>query len=143
MGSQDNTIIFGLRDRKTLLSEPSRAFLRHAYNQFYHDFSNVDLKAGALTPEATLSYALKSFRSAVLRHGMHFRILHNSRFYSTLPAIAPREARERYPQLISIDESGSFVLAPALTQAVDQAEVAATRAISQQQNRLHPFPRQH
>eukprot|EP00966_Prymnesium_polylepis_P017981 415076-Prymnesium_polylepis.1 len=32
------------RSNKDLLPEPVRAFLRHAYNGFYHDFSDVDVK---------------------------------------------------------------------------------------------------
>ena len=40
-----NSIIFGVAsNHKDLLPEPVRAFLRHAYNCFYHDFSNVDVK---------------------------------------------------------------------------------------------------
>ena len=59
-----------------LLPEDSRAFLRHAYNQFYHDFSNVDLKDTNFYWHLTFSSALKSFRLAALRYGMNHRILY-------------------------------------------------------------------
>ena len=39
-----NAIIFGQWTQTDLGPEDARAFLRHAYGQFYHDFSNVDLK---------------------------------------------------------------------------------------------------
>ena len=38
-----DAIIFNMASPEKLLPEACCAFLRHAYNQFYHDFSNVDL----------------------------------------------------------------------------------------------------
>ena len=132
-------VIFGLKNRTELLSEPSRAFLRHVYNQFYHDFANVDIKAGTFIPEVTFDYALKSFRNAVLRYGMHFRTLYNSRYHSTLEGVAPKEAREKYPQPITIDEDGSFALNRDLERAIAQAEANAISVQNRMNSTQRPF----
>ena len=50
-----------------------------------------------------------------------FRILFNTRKYSTLQGVAPLEARERYPKLIDIGVEGDFALKPPFEQAVEQA----------------------
>ena len=55
-------IIFGMATRDSLLPEAARAFLRHAYNQFYHDFANVDIKDAAFHWPLTFRDALHSFR---------------------------------------------------------------------------------
>ena len=92
-----NAIIFCIGSPTTLLPEAARAFLRHAYNQFYHDFANVDLKQIPFHYEVTYASALRSFRNAVYRYGMNFRKLFNTRKHSTLQGVAPEETRDKYP----------------------------------------------
>ena len=98
----------GMASRTELLPEEARALLRHAYNHFYHDFANVDLKNKAFHWELTYANALQSFRNAVYRYGMHFKILFNTRMHSTLQGAAPQEARDKYPNLIDIELEGEF-----------------------------------
>ena len=132
-------MIFGIDGPNTLLPEEARAFLRHAYNQFYHDFANVDVKQVPFHPEVTYAHALRYFRDVVYRYGMQLRILYNTRRYSTLEGTAPEEARKRYPKLITISAEGGFALSDAFSNTVDQALRRATDALdrnrAQQSNR--------
>ena len=89
-----------------LLPEPCCAFLRHAYNQFYHDFSNVDLKGTNFYWCLTFSSALKTFRLAALRYGMQHRILYTTRVYTNLVQEAPKEARQRFASVVDVDRDG-------------------------------------
>ena len=43
-GDTHEAIIFGTKSRTELLPEDTRAFLRHVYNHYYHDFANVEIK---------------------------------------------------------------------------------------------------
>ena len=124
-----NAVIFGIDGPTTLLPEEARAFLRHAYNRFYHDFANVDVKLVPFHPVVTYAHALRSFRDAVYRYGMQLRVLYNTRRYSTLEGTAPEEARKRYPRLITIGAEGGFALSDALSNTVDQALKRATDAL--------------
>ena len=126
-------IIFGMATRDSLLPEAACAFLRHAYNQFYHDFANVDIKDAAFHWPLTFRDALHSFRNAVLLYAMKIKVLFNTRYYSTLEGIVPREARERFPSLVDIDIEGNFVLTTPFQQAIDDATTDAETHI----NSLH------
>ena len=57
------------------MPESARAFLRHAFNQFYHDFANVDVKGGQFFWEVTYREALLSFRNATLRYAVRLKRL--------------------------------------------------------------------
>ena len=100
-------IIFGQWTQTELGPEDARAFLRHAYGQFYHDFSNVDLKDHTFVWQYTYRNALLSFRDAALRYAHRIKVLHATRTYSTLPETTPLEARERYPNIMTINADGS------------------------------------
>ena len=55
-------IIFGQWTQTELGPEDARAFLRHAYGEFYpHDFSNVDLKDHTFVWQYTYRNALLAF----------------------------------------------------------------------------------
>ena len=84
-----DAILFGMASLNVLLPEEARAFLRHAYNCFYHDFANVDLKDLQFIWQITFAHATRSFQDAVLRYGMKLRILFNTRMCSTLQGVAP------------------------------------------------------
>ena len=92
-------IILGMANGTTLLPEDSRAFLRHVYNHYYHDFANVEIKDSAFHPITTFDRAIRYFRDAAYRYGMKMKILYASRKYTTVKGTAPKEARERYPSL--------------------------------------------
>ena len=104
-------------------------FLRHAYGQFYHDFSNVDLKDHTFVWQYT--YALLSFRDAALRYAHRIKVLHATRIYSTLPETTPVEARERYPNIMTISADGSSKLTNAFQKAIDDAKAEADRVAAQ------------
>ena len=115
-------IIFGMVDGTKLLPEEARAFLRHVYNHYYHDFANVEIKGVAFHPITTFDRAIRSFRDAVYRYGMKMKILYASRKYTTLNGTAPKEARERYPSLITVGTDGSFAITAEFQRALDQSK---------------------
>ena len=137
-------IIFGLQNvgNQKMFCTEALAFLRHAYECFYHDFANVDLQGSAFYWQLTFSRALKSFRNAVLRYGMQHRILFNTRRFTNLVDTAPQEVRERFASVIDIGEGGDFALQPALVDAVADAEHGAndlfTNGHAHQPNRHRP-----
>ena len=53
---------------------------------------------------------------------MKMKILHASRRYTTLTDTAPKEARERYPSLITIGTDGSFAITADFQRALDQSK---------------------
>ena len=66
--------------------------------------------------------AVESFRNAVLRYGTRRKILYTTRRYSTLQGIAPEEARDRCPQLITMDAERNFSLTGGFKQAIAEAQ---------------------
>ena len=133
-------IIFGQWTQTELGPEDARAFLRHAYGEFYHDFSNVDLKDHTFVWQYTYRNALLAFRDAALRYAHRIKVLHATRIYSTLPETTPLEARERYPNIMTINADGSSKLTSAFQKAIDDAKAEADRVAaagsSQQRPRL-------
>ena len=118
-------IIFGLGDNDELLPEAARAFLRHAYNCFYHDFANVELKDAAFHWQLTFNASVISFRNAVLRYARRITLLFNTRLHTNLQGVVPLEARERYPALINISIEGEFALKNPFKTAIADAQKAA------------------
>ena len=53
---------------------------------------------------------------------MRLKILYTTRKYSTLQGIAPEEARDRYPQLITMDPQSNFSLTGGFKQAIAEAQ---------------------
>ena len=133
-----NAIIFCIGSPTTLLPEAARAFLRHAYNQFYHDFANVDLKQIPFHYEVTYASALRSFRNAVYRYGMNFRKLFNTRKHSTLQGVAPEETRDKYPKLITIGIEGDCAL-KTLTLTLSKVKSDYFPRLNHAGNKLHAF----
>ena len=99
--------------------------MRHAFNHFYHDFANVDLKDAAFHWRFTFDAAIKSFRNAVLRYARCIQLLFNTRLYTNLQGVVPEEARKRYPKLISISIEGDFALTDPFKAAIEAAWKAA------------------
>ena len=105
----------------------------------YHDFANVEIKGVTFRPITTFDRAIRSFRDAVYRYGMKMKILYASRKYTTLKGTAPKEARERYPNLITISTEGSFALTTEFQRALDQSkddveEYQRQRALTESRN---------
>ena len=118
-------VLFGLQNTKTLMSEPARAFLRHAVGVFYAHAARTADQGTVFYPQFALHRALTNFRAAVLRYGAKMRLHHTRRIHTNLHDGVPDAARTRFPTLIDVDTSCSFSLTPEFIDAVDKAEKAA------------------
>ena len=107
----ERAIIFNQANPKDMLPTAPCAFIRHAFNCFYHDFANVD-KGYTFTWQRVYYDSLISFRSAVLRHGERMRRLHAHRAYTSLPGTVSQEDREKYECVIHIVQDGTSTLNP-------------------------------
>jgi hypothetical protein len=130
-------LIFGLRDRKTLLQTEVRAFLRHAIRSYYSDMTAVHKNGVLFNYRQTLVRALHSFRNALLRYAHTMKRLFHQRRFTDLEGITPTQARERFNVLIAIQINGDCTLTGAFTQAVTAAETDLATFNAQQ----HPAPR--
>ena len=119
-------VIFGQwrhhNDPDPLGSEEARAFLRHAFNQFFHDFCNVTHKSTPFNWQHTFYKGLPSLKSAVLRRGQSFKVIYANRRFTALQAEVPQEEREKFPKLITCRPGGSFMLHADFVRAIDQAK---------------------
>ena len=108
--------------------EDARAFLRHAFDAFYHDFADVDMKQQKFIWQCTFHNALKSLESAVLRRARQIRLQYVNRKYSTLEKNVPPEELTRFENLIGIDATGIATAAPPFVRAIADAAHAAKTA---------------
>ena len=121
-------IIFGRWSRNEVGQEAALAFIRHAYGKFYDSFSNVDLMEGhEFVWQKVYLDALNSFKSAVVRYAARIRRLYTHRKFAPLPGIVPESARERFEELITIAENGTWTLTSGFETAVTAAAVANDR----------------
>ena len=121
-------------DPDPLGPEDARAFLRHAFNCFFHDFCNITHKKIPLMWELTYLRALLSFQSAVLRRGKTFAVLYANRCHTSLPCEIPEEDRDKYNHLIIVKPGGQFHLAPTFVAEVERAR-AQLQAAKARRNR--------
>ena len=117
-----------MRSQNELLSEPTCAFIRHAFGCFYDAFSQIDLANKPFIPTLVFHETLLSFRSAVLRYAYTIRLLYiKRRFTSKKLKTPPEEARKRFATLVTINELDyKFKLTAAFQKALDDTEAAAT-----------------
>jgi len=102
------------------------AFVRHAVNVFYHDFTLVETNGRAFIPVYTFKRAVLNFRSAVLRYGQTLKEFKANREFSTLTDRVPEEALNKFSKLISFDPgTHHFWLTDKFKKAVADAEKAA------------------
>ncbi|EOD23425.1 hypothetical protein EMIHUDRAFT_239702 [Emiliania huxleyi CCMP1516] len=119
-------IIFNQENYDTLLPEAACAFIRHAFNIFYHDFANVD-KGFMFIWQRVYYRALTSFRSAVRRYGGKIRLQYTHRLHTSLTEVAGKWSqkttlnRKKFASIISIDQQGNSTLNDSFTAAIDQA----------------------
>ena len=118
--SIERAIIFNQANPKEMLPAAACAFIRHAFNCFYHDFANVD-KGHAFTRERVYYDALISFRSAVLRHAHRIRLLYVHRVRTSLPETVSEEDREKFECVVTISPTGKSTLNTTFTAAIDAA----------------------
>ena len=103
-----------------MLPEAACAFIRHAFNIFYHDFANVD-KGFAFRWQRIYYRALTSFRSAVRRYGGKIRLQYTHRLHTSLTEVVSEDNRKKFASVISIDQQGNSTLNDSFTAAIDQA----------------------
>ena len=106
----------------------ARAFLRHAFNHLYHDFSNVDLKRLSFKWQRVYLSALISFREAARRRGQAFRQLFASRMHTSLPGIPPEDELKAFPTVIHCPPGGIPKVNPAIDSEIEKAREAALQA---------------
>jgi len=132
--SDVHAIIFGQWDRsdspEPLGPEDARAFLRHAFNVFFHDFCNITHKKIPLMWESTYLRAVLSFQSAVLRRGKTFSVLYANRCHTSLPCEIPEEERNKYNHILIIKPGGQFHLSPTFVAEVERAKAQLQTAKS-------------
>jgi hypothetical protein len=117
-----------MKSNNELLSEPARAFIRHAFGCFYDAFSQIDLANKPFIPTLVFHETLLSFRSAVLRYAYTIRLLYiKRRFTSKKLKTPPEEARKRFAALVTINELDyKFKLTTAFQKALNDQEAAVT-----------------
>jgi hypothetical protein len=118
-------IIFNVRQTGNgyvMLPELARSFIRHIYNSFYHDFSNVDIQGTHFRWQHTYYTACKSFYEALQRYAHGIRLLYIRRRYTGLSDTVPKEARDRYEKVLTIEMDGTHTIQPSLTAELDRAK---------------------
>ena len=71
-------------DPSPLGPEDANAFLRHAFNHFYHDFANVEMKQIPFVWQSAYLRTLLSFREAIRRRDHSFTVLYANRIHTQL-----------------------------------------------------------
>ena len=113
-------------DPNPLGPEDARAFLRHAFNHFYHDFANVELKKIPFIWQSTYLRSLLSLREAIRRRGHTFTVLYANRMHTQLPTTAPEEERDLLPNCMKCMPDGTFTINPAIDAEIDRAKAAVS-----------------
>ena len=108
--------------------EVARAFLRHVFQHFYHDFSNVDLKDTKFCWEHTYYSELVTFREAARRRGYSFTRLRANRRYTSLPSQPPEEELNKYPTVLLCTPGTTPTINPAIDAEIERARANALRA---------------
>ena len=88
------------------------AFIRHAFNCFYHDFANLDkghsFKRDRVYYDALISHS--TARSYHLRHTHRMRLLYVHRVRTSLPETVSEEDREKFECVVTISPTGKATL---------------------------------
>ena len=123
-----SAIVFN-QDNGKMLGPLTRAFLRHATQQYYQDVTNVAKHKRAFFWETTLHAALIRLRSAALRKGYEIRKHFVLRKHTHLVGVVAEEERKKFAPLIMIDQQGHSALAPAFARIIEDAESSATHRL--------------
>ena len=107
-----HAIILNMWARGKLGSTEACAFIRHAFCAFYADFTLVETDGRTFTPVLTFGRTVRSFGQGI----------NAGRKYTSRKQHLARADRERFPGIISIDETTyDFALTSAFTDAIDGA----------------------
>ena len=124
----ERAIIFNQDKKKDMLPEAACAFIRHAFNAFYHDFANVE-KGHIFIWQKVYYRALTSFRRAATRYAGKIRLQHTHRIYTDLTAEVSEESRKKLEQIIEIDTTGVSGLMPDFKDTITAA-LTSLKAVS-------------
>ena len=116
-----------------LMSEASRALLRHAVGTYYRDATRVHENGAAFIWQRTYHDTLRRFRDAVLRRGYAMRRLFVHRKYTNLVGTVSDNDRAKFAPLATISPSGHTQLSAAFTSAITNAKASADAAYQAQQ----------
>ena len=129
-------IILGVhRPSMKLLSEPTRAFLRHAFGIYYRDVVNVAKHNTLLIIEKTFHGAVKSFHTAVLRYAYAIRLLYIRRIYTNLTEEVPEDTRLKYEPFLKVRSDGTFLISQTFTDVMQEAAQKAEIRVASNQTR--------
>ena len=117
-------IIFNMWDYGGHLGpEDARAFLRHATQALYANFTRIDTEGIPFCSETTFLRALKSFRAAVHRYGEGIKRFRARREHTNQKQHISDLDLKRYPGVITIDtETYKFNLTGAFDSALQHAQ---------------------
>ena len=116
------SIIFGIDRDGRLMSETSRAWLRHAVRWWYAAMTEIDKNGGMFTAAYTLEKAVTGFREAAVRWAVSIKAHYVTRKHTKLTGVVSRKERERFKTIVSITETGQYTLTDTFTTAVAQIE---------------------
>ena len=126
----DRLIIFNTIQHQ-MASTEACAFIRHAVNCFYRDFTMVDTHDKTFTWQLTFADTVHSFRNAVYTWAETIRIFTAVRRYSNKKKKkVPLDTLTRFNKLVTFSDAGLyFRLTPQFQQAIARADAdAAARA---------------
>ena len=118
-----DAVVFN-HDGKTLLSEATRAFLRHAVGKWYASMTATHRENTAFVWQATYLATLHGFRNAVLRWCYSIRKQYANRRYTNLTAQVADTTRASYPTLVQLTPQGEHTLTNVFLNAITNAEGA-------------------
>ena len=124
----ERAILFNQDQQKDMLPDSACAFIRHAFNIFYHDFANVE-KGHIFVWQKVYYRALTSFRRAAIRYAGKIRLQHTHRIYTDLTAEVSEESRKKFEQVIEIDTTGVSGLTSDFKDAITAA-LTSLKAVS-------------
>ena len=100
------------------MDEGARAFLRHAMREFWNAFSAVDLRDAEWQPRRINLAALEALRRSLVRRAAAIATFHAGRAFTDEADGIPAEDARLFPELIEMNSTGEYSIAPVLTRAI-------------------------
>ena len=106
--------------------------------------TEIDKQGGVFSTLRTLEHAMKGLREAVVRWAANIRQHYITRKYTKLVGIVAKKEREKYQNLVTVAENGTYTLTAPFTAAIAQieAEVSAEQQRAQQRQEQQQQQRQ-
>ena len=90
------TVIFGVDRNYKIISETTRAWLRHAVRWWYAAMTHIDKQGGLFSAAETLERALHGFRGAVIRWAVSIRMHYIARKYTKRVGVVTNSERAKF-----------------------------------------------